>query len=628
VNLLENPAFQGAVGTGLPAPWREHPEEHDARYTTEPGAIAITVSHRSNGYAWQRPNVAGGTGYRLSARIRTEGDVSAQARLFFADVEGKIIRRAMSAEVTGTCDWTAVSAEESAPAEAVSAIIFLILFSVGDGGTARFSDPELRPVPADPRRTVACPSGAYDVLGPRVPQPPTDGLLLIPRPKRLVREPEGFPLTPETCIIIPPVPLQAHLAAARSINREVQARFGYTLAVVPPAKAPAGNGPVIAIGERGSQPFLAVAAPEIHRLEPAPGPEGYNLLVRPTGSAIVGSSPRGTWLGAQTLCQLIQHGGAALPGLSVCDWPDHPFRGLHFFAWGEAREFLLREVIDVAARFKYNHVVIECAVVNWASRPELHKPRGATRENAAAVVAAAREHLLEPIPLVQSLGHCEWLFRDGANLDICADPETPYAYDPRNPRSYDVILPIIDEAVDLFGARTVHIGHDEVRMRGRFPDPFADLFCRDVDRIAGHLRHRGVDVMLWADEVQAPGFAGHLRSLPPDAIMADWVYQPFRRYTSVDQLHGAGYRTVGATWFHPRAIAQFSRSARDSGALGMLQTTWTGYRAPGVLERELPQYAAQITAAEFFWNCEGYTGPDELPYNPAEIAAAALTRGG
>jgi DNA-binding response OmpR family regulator len=51
---------------------------------------------------------------------------------------------------------------------------------------------------------------------------------------------------------------------------------------------------------------------------------------------------------------------------------------------------------------------------------------------------------------VNSLGHCDWMFTNGANLDVATDPVKRYQYDPENPRSYEILFPVMQEALDLF----------------------------------------------------------------------------------------------------------------------------------------------------------------------------------
>src|SRR5690606_652680 len=113
-------------------------------------------------------------------------------------------------------------------------------------------------------------------------------------------------------------------------------------------------------------------------------------------------------------------------------------------------------------------------------------------------------YFVDLIPLIQSLGHSEWIFTNGHNLDIAEDPDMPYAYSPTNPRTYDFIFSVYQEALDFFQPKGFHIGHDEVTMRGRFPYrsresgmSATDLILMDTIKLNDWFRERGVMVHLW-----------------------------------------------------------------------------------------------------------------------------------
>ena len=128
----------------------------------------------------------------------------------------------------------------------------------------------------------------------------------------------------------------------------------------------------------------------------------------------------------------------------------------------------------------------------------------------------ARSYGLEPIPLIETPGHAAWMFYGGKNRDLVQDPDSkePYAYDTLNPETYTrVIFPVLKEAVEVFGPRRLHLGHDEVRNRDRFPARehgkaigFEKLFVDDVLRLRAPMS----SVRLTSRRAYP-----HLRYLPP-----------------------------------------------------------------------------------------------------------------
>jgi len=67
--------------------------------------------------------------------------------------------------------------------------------------------------------------------------------------------------------------------------------------------------------------------------------------------------------GCQTLLQLVEPGGAgrgpSLPGVRIRDWPQLAFRGVHLCIFPNTELAAIRQAILLAARYKYNAVVIE-----------------------------------------------------------------------------------------------------------------------------------------------------------------------------------------------------------------------------------------------------------------------------
>lgn len=685
-NLVVNPGFDsGTEGAEVAEGWQKRADPHGFAYRlagegVRPGSLAqeMAGAGRGSGYVYQRLPVEAKATYHATGWIKVKGDICARLRLNFVDREYQLVNQVLSPAVAGEGSWTKVEVDAVPGPGAVELVLMPVAYSIGAGGRAWFDDVWVwrldRAIVAPGARiptTKAAMAGAQmsATSGDRPSATPREYRpipLIIPRPKEVEPLPGWFVVGPATRIVVGDDADAADLIAARELNEELERLVGFQLPVLRAGELSAsGNDPFeaakdcIVLGESSQHPLINQSLEEANRaiLHDVPGPQGYRLLATPIRIVVAGSDRQGTFYGVQTLKQLLDatesNGGIAtanmpgrgwlargcrVPAVAICDWPDHRFRGLHFCVDGYSPIFHTRLIDRVVARYKFNQIIAEGEMVQWESQPAIWQPEAASKADVAKVIDAARLHLVEINPLVQSLGHMEWLFACGANMDIVEDPDTPYAYNPLNPRSYQVILEIMDEAIDLFGARLLHIGHDEVRMRGRFPASpegqklcFAELFMRDTLRIARHLEERGVATMLWADVVLEEELALDLMRRSGDLahplVMVDWNYQPFWRFPSVDNLLKAGFPVIGSTWFEAENIHRFSRYAAERGVEGMLQTTWTGYFGnKTALEQELRQIVAYIVAAEFFWNSRGYAGPEDLPYDPGTVLAAAWER--
>ncbi|HEV8338480.1 MAG TPA: beta-N-acetylhexosaminidase [bacterium] len=484
----------------------------------------------------------------------------------------------------------------------------------------------------------APPAGGAATAVPDAWIPPSGPPVVIPQPQYLRWLDGAFAIGEGTRIVVGDDAAPEDLYAARDLNEELRARIGRTLPVV---KAAAVSEPrdVIVLGEPGLNRWAeSLTARERVRVSPSdPGPEGYVLKVTPAYVLAAGSDRRGTYYAVQTLRQLLSRSagattgtsaaGWALQGAEVRDWPAHRVRAVHILLDNASDEFHVALIDRIFSKFKINTIVAESEYVRWESARTIWHPNGATKQEVAVLLRAAREHHTDVIPLIQTLGHAEWLYTNNQNLDLLEIPpeqsNARYVYNPLNPRVYEVLLPILDEAARLFQPRSLHIGHDEVRNVVPFPWSaegkrlgFGELFVRDTLKLYEFLKARGVGTMMWGDVLLTNEFAREIDRLPRDIIMVDWQYQEASRYPSLARFAQWGFPTIAATWWKPKNITGFAQEGERQRVLGMLRTTWTGhFQNRAVLERQYHQIYTYLTAAESFWNPKAAAG--EPRYEPA-----------
>ena len=386
-------------------------------------------------------------------------------------------------------------------------------------------------------------------------------------------------------------------------------------------------------------------SPALQRQYPVPDQQGaYFLQVAADGIQIVGRLPEGAFYGVQTLMQWLQPTEGALEAapVRIIDYPHLKWRGVHLFGSTEAG-FLPRLIENVIAHTKFNHLVLECGYGQWETIRDAWVDISAPKSLLREAVQVSRQNLLEPIPLIQSLGHMYWVFRNNAYSNLAEDPDTPWAIAPRSPETRPFLQRLYDEVFEVFQPRHFHIGMDEVTLRGRFPNrpesrgaSVAELFVEHAEWVHGELKRRGVDrVLMWGDMLLASGEANdggaHAKSPDaarftrerlsklPDLVICDWHYTPAEpeRYISLDVLQRAGFKEIVATtWYNPRNIATFAKAARQRRIAGLLQSTWAGYSLnEGTLQGiELRQFVAYLLAGAYAWDTD-LPMPDELPYD-------------
>lgn len=261
----------------------------------------------------------------------------------------------------------------------------------------------------------------------------------------------------------------------------------------------------------------------------------------------------------------------------------------------------LRGTIDllekIAAPMGYTQLIVEVdRAFPYRSHPTVAPDWAWSRAQWAEFIAATRGLGFELIPQYNALAHMGESGLTAAYPELCEDPDG-WCLCPQHPKTLPILCDLLDELIDAFQPKITHIGLDEVDVPSR-PQTFCvcpqckdadggELFAEHILSLHAHLAKQSQEVMMWADmlfSLPEQNFVHGLRTgmwraidrLPRDIIMLDWVYSPVQAYGGTEYLREQGFRVMGATWHNPRAIAEFSRYAAQTGLYGMCQTLWAG----------------------------------------------------
>ncbi len=158
---------------------------------------------------------------------------------------------------------------------------------------------------------------------------------------------------------------------------------------------------------------LIIGEPAADVLYLADAPEAYQINIAAEGVLILAPTAHGLFDGLQTLWQLGEQGRGRVPCGTVVDWPALELRGIHLDLKGAmAPAAYWQEVIRRLSRFKVNAVLLEYEdKFPYAAHPELAGPGALARAELDELLAIARDHFVEVIPLLQCLGHVEYVLR-------------------------------------------------------------------------------------------------------------------------------------------------------------------------------------------------------------------------
>ncbi len=295
------------------------------------------------------------------------------------------------------------------------------------------------------------------------------------------------------------------------------------------------------------------------------GPEGYRMSIDSNTVRITAHTSDGVFYGCQSLRQLlpptaetgsVRHAGWTIPQMQIVDKPRFNWRGLMVDC---SRTFqsveYLRKLIDLLALYKMNILHLHLTDdQGWriqidrypeltkvgAVYPERYHQSGGfyTKEQIRDLLKYAQERRVTLVPEIEMPGHClaalaaypelsckggpfetfPFFKEDGIQTDVfCAGDEAVFTF----------LQNVLDEVIELFPSRYIHVGGDEVRKirwkncpkcqarikkEGlRNENELQSYFIR---RIENYLNSRGRNLIGW-DEILEGG-------LPPRATVMSW----------------------------------------------------------------------------------------------------------
>ena len=225
-------------------------------------------------------------------------------------------------------------------------------------------------------------------------------------------------------------------------------------------------------------------------------PEAYSLVVRASKIIATANDGRGLHYALQTLRQLaLKHGNqVVIPGCTITDYPAFQWRSFHF---DESRHFhgmfLAKTMLNEMARLKMNifhwHLTDDAAWRIEINKYPLLTDLGAKRDHSFShlspeewdkrfpqrsyytqdeikdIVTYAEERGIQVIPEIEMPGHASaaiyaypWMGSSSAGAD---QPVWADLLNVTDPRVEQFLKDVLDEVVELFPSRIIHIGGDE-----------------------------------------------------------------------------------------------------------------------------------------------------------------------
>jgi len=290
------------------------------------------------------------------------------------------------------------------------------------------------------------------------------------------------------------------------------------------------------------------------------------------------------------------------------DEPGLAMRGVHIDLKQHAPRWdWLMAWLEQLAAWKINTLVLEYEdKFPYARAADIAHRTAWSAEQVRRFVARAESLGIQVVPLVQTLGHLEYVLVHDRYAELRERPDVLSQACPCNPRTFDLVTTMLAEVIALHpGSDFVHIGADEAAFLGRCPDcarRAADggavrLYAEYVGRVCDWVVSRGKRPVMWDDILRRE--LEQAQRLPRSTVLMYWDYgstgerfaagvpggaaasppPPYVRYRE------AGYDVVMASCFtggglvpDVTSLAANSRhlaaEAASHGCLGVVATNW------------------------------------------------------
>lgn len=304
----------------------------------------------------------------------------------------------------------------------------------------------------------------------------------------------------------------------------------------------------IAVELKNSNASTAKSAIQIRLSDQITNPEGYQLDITSTKISINAKTSAGVFYAVQSLLQLAKPEGTSsliIPVLSIEDAPRFPYRGIMLDV---SRHFMpfdfLKKYIDELARLKINRFhwhLSDGQAFRFESKkyPLLHYAKSSkwptnegfyTQEEMKSLVKYAQDRSITIIPEIDVPGHSEALleaYPEYGCVDSLGNTYKLQAEMCPNDKTIAFVKNILDEVMEVFPSKDIHIGGDEAskvnwRNCSVCKKRMTDLNLSSVDELQSkfitsldqYLKDKGRKMIGW-DEIMEGGLA-------PNATVMAW----------------------------------------------------------------------------------------------------------
>jgi hypothetical protein len=243
-------------------------------------------------------------------------------------------------------------------------------------------------------------------------------------------------------------------------------------------------------------------------------------------------------------------------------------------------ENYVRGWLKKAADMGYNAVLWEVEdKIKWGTCPEVVNADAFSKETFKSILNYSRKLGLEPIPLLQTIGHAEYVLQYDKYKPLREDSTRYDCYCTSNPDVRSFIKKWIAEYLKLFGEiKYFHLGGDEAYAFATCSKCKAEadklgenyLYAEYINDIAQPLLEKGIRPGIWSDMIlKVPG---EIKIVKKDFIIWDWNYWDGCNEPERVMVWGKGSRLTKDEITEPIRL-QFPEIVNQAGKLNPFYTS-------------------------------------------------------
>ena len=312
---------------------------------------------------------------------------------------------------------------------------------------------------------------------------------------------------------------------------------------------------------------------------------------------------------------------AALAGLPLMAGAEDPALIFHMdFNTAMMNRATISRILREVAADGYTHILWEIEdKVRLDSCPEIAHRDALSKSEFKEILAEAEGLGLEPIPLLQTFAHAEYVLKGSHHKNLREQADFYDCYCVSNPETRRFLKTVVHEYLELFGSRVrwFHLGGDEaVRFascdtcKARSP---IELYSEHLDAVSEEIREKGIRPGIWCDMVLGNKYWRDFDKFPNRYMIWHWDYRvgegrwlpgwtdrwtiPLKRgfdviFSGASQCGGEG-PFLPDFRCHRLNLAYAADKVRTKGMKGLCVTSWSVRHSPKRFQFPLVRFAAK-----------------------------------